>query len=107
MNIPKTVKIGGRTFTVEYPYIFTERFDRSGDIDFQLQKIDITDKSNNLISNPESILVTLLHEIIHGIDYIYGAKLTNLKDDSEHAVEQLAEGLVQVFKDNPKLKSLF
>jgi len=43
MRLPKTIKIGGHQYRVIFPYIFTERNDRTGDCDFSGKIIRIVE----------------------------------------------------------------
>ena len=95
--IPNKVKIGWREYTVE------QSEHRSGDgggdlygeINYEGQKIYIYDKLT-----PDNKVVTLLHEIMHGIFYISGHEKWR-KD--EGLIDCISENLYQVIKDNPDL----
>ena len=51
-------------------------------------------------SSPQIKLVTLIHEILHGI--LANAAL--VEDHNEAHIDALAHGLIQVLRDNPKLR---
>lgn len=95
MNIPKTLKVGGRTYTVLYPYTFTERTDLGGQTDHVTNTMRIADHANEELRARENIEETLIHELLHCVDAMYNS--SELKED---AVERLANGLYQVLKDN-------
>ena len=54
--------------------------------------------NNNL--KKDELVNTILHEVIHGIVYMYDIPFKNMKDE-ESVVRKLANGLHTVFKDNP------
>ena len=99
MKIPKQVKIGGHIFTVLYPYSFRERTDQSGQCDWDFMQIKIAEQDRNEPKKAQTrIEEILIHEVLHAIDWVYnGNSLT------ETTTDQLAQGLYQVIKDNPKL----
>ncbi len=97
MKIPKTIKIGWRTYTIKF---VDERRDEKGEfldgeIDFTNHIIYIV---NNLLSDEQT--VTFLHEIIHGVFY---SQCHSDWGDNEDLIEGVSEGLFQLMKDNPKL----
>ncbi len=102
MKIPPTLKIGGRTYKVLYPHTFRDNVrPLYGLHDAATQTIRITNKDeNNCRRNPQSITHTFLHEIIHAIDNCYFAGHLTAWEQGENAVDQIAEGLLQVIKDN-------
>lgn len=96
MNIPKTVKIGGYDYVVErvkgpFP---------SGDIvcvgahTASQTLIRVSDDGNQSYQE-----TTFLHELCHGIVYVYCGE----RDYEEEFVTQFAKGLYQVIKDNPNI----
>jgi len=97
MRIPKSLKIGGHQYEVVFPYVFTERFDRVGDIDYSKKIIRVAEEYGNEPRKASAIIVTLIHEVLHGIDDITGH---NMFDGKEGYVEALSEGIYQVLVDN-------
>lgn len=94
--IPDKVKIGWRTYAIEQAeHRSAEGGDLYGAINYDDAKIYIYDKQSE-----ENKIVTLLHEIIHGIFYLSGQKEWR---ENEQLVECLSENLYQVFKENPNL----
>lgn len=85
--IPGTLRILGKTWEIsEAPTDFTD----SGSCNRDYQKIVV------VTSQPEeNIKDTLLHEVLHAVDYCMATKLT------EDQVAALATGLLAVFLDNP------
>jgi len=55
LRFPERLKIGGRNYKVIYPYTFTERFDRLGEVDYEIQEIRIAHLSNSLQRSKVSI----------------------------------------------------
>lgn len=96
MNIPKSVKIGGKRYSVVMQErIVLDGAQKVGAIwnDAALIQIDAT------LQDYQTQCQTLLHEIIHGIGYFLDA---DWKSD-EKIVTQLENGLFQVIMDNPRL----
>ena len=92
----KPVEIGGFNFKVIYPYIFKERFDLCAQIDRTYEEIRIARNDEN--GSPfcqHKLEESILHEILHGIDYIY-----NNDSLTEKQIEGLAMGLHQVLQKN-------
>lgn len=84
MQIPKRLKIGGHTFTVQ----FVDKIPPDDAFGVVHQSKLLIELRNNLpLSQLES---TFIHEILHAINY-------NL---TEEQVEYMANALYQVFKDN-------
>jgi hypothetical protein len=95
LKLPDKIRIFGIDYEVQY-----ERFDEkvqlsnlSGSVMSCQQKIQIN--SGNARGQQEA---TLLHEIIHAIDYRLGF------DFSEAVTQALSSGLYQVLNDNGFLK---
>ena len=95
MNIPATVKIGGYTYDVK-------RVD--GPFPNGVNVVDgLHDATNTTITlsgegNQSYQDTVFLHELIHGIIYVYCAD-----SQDETFVEQFSKGLYQVMQDNPGL----
>jgi len=98
MQIPHKLKVGGHTYKVIYPYVFTERFDRLGDIDYSKKTIRIAEKCGNESRTESAIAVTCIHEVLHAIDDLTGHNMFG--GDNEKLVEALSEGIYQVLVDN-------
>jgi hypothetical protein len=102
MKIPKLVKVGGRDYQVLYPHKFQDSHCvLYGLHDPGTQIIRLSEKDEQGSKrHPQSIEHTLLHEIIHAIDAVYfGGKISSW-EKGEDAIDQLAEGLIQVIGDN-------
>jgi len=85
--IPGTLRILGKVWEVaEAPSDFTD----SGSCSRDYQKIVVS------TTQPlDNVKDTLLHEVLHAVDYCMATKLT------EDQVAALATGLLAVFLDNP------
>lgn len=92
MNIPKTLKIGGKTYDVTVTENITLGSGCNGEILYNDLKINIRPMAR---ANMEACLI---HEIMHGIH----ANLGYIEHD-EKQIEELAEALYAVFVDNPEL----
>ena len=93
MNIPNKIKIGGKTYNV----IKTKNIDLgntyySAEIDYRNLEIRICP------NNKEKMEVDFLHEMFHGILDFLGYS----EHDEKH-VDELANTLYMVIKDNPKM----
>jgi len=97
IKFPKTIKVGGRTVTIIYPYIFNESDEYCGQADYQKGEIRIAKFSRNgAARSDEDITLTLIHELIHWICNVY----TGEKQFEELQIHGLTQGLYQVLKDS-------
>lgn len=87
-KIPTTLKIGAQTYAIN-PVQAQGLSERAcGTIDYYTQGIVL-----DIGSNPGWVLITLIHEILHGLN----------PERTEMDVEQIAQGIAQVLVDNPDL----
>ncbi len=89
---PTKVNIGGQTFKVVFQETVTSSVDGQkiqGEMSSQEGRIRVRK------SRPFLEVDTLLHEIIHALEYKSGLEF------NEHWVNRIATGLTQVIKDNP------
>lgn len=107
MILPKMLKVGSHQISVVFPHHFRERSDVCGQYDQSLSEIrvDHVDACGNMRSD-SSILVTFLHEVLHAIDYTYNRGRVTRRKDGEDDIDQLAQGLAQVLRDNDGLACL-
>lgn len=104
MQIKSKYKIGGHWVTLKYPYIFQERFDRYGQYDDAKKIIYLTGVDGNGEKRVKSgITVTLIHELLHAIDYGSGHHMF-AGDEGENKIESLSEGIYAFLIDNDLLK---
>jgi len=101
--MPKTVKIGGLVYKVVYPYVFPDDGDALGIHCFSEGTLKITDIYRDKKRVNFSIHQTLLHEITHGIDFVYCGD--SIESDAD--IDRLAAGWYDVLTENDlKLKKL-
>jgi len=102
LNILKSVRIGSMDYKVELTgeVILVDHKECFGSIDYNNKVISINSKIQG-IQNQE---VTLLHEIFHAITNERTFSYENNSDET--ITEELARGLHQLIKDNPKLFEL-
>ena len=95
MKLPKKIRISYADYPVsamQLPHIL-------GDIQYNPKSIQL---HNTLEVDTEAEV--LLHEILHGVYY---HKSLDIGDCEERVVNSLADGLIQVFKDNKGLFDYF
>ena len=101
MKIPKKIKIGAHDVTIKFPHKFQERQDAFGFFNIGTNEIFITDVDSS--GNPCSdthIASTFLHEVLHVINRVYCCSRLGDNTSEEDMVEGLAQGLLQVIRDN-------
>ena len=102
MKLPETLKIGGRVYRIVFPYLFQDNANvvyglhDPGMLSIRISEID---ESGNKRSD-FSILQTFLHETLHAVDYVYNQGWLTRTDNGERTIDQLAEGLLQVLREN-------
>ena len=107
INIPKILKVGAHQYEVLFPYQFTERTDICGLSDDRLRRIFVSDIDGNGERRPDSdILAVFFHEVIHAIDSVYCGFQIGKECDRDDLTESIAQGMAQVYIDNPWLKNL-
>ena len=84
--IPSSIRVIGKDYKVTQEHLQGS----IGECDDFKQEINVDPKANEQLQRD-----TLLHEVIHAIDYAVKTKL------SEEQVSALATGLYAVFSDNP------
>lgn len=105
MKIPKTLKIGAHSYKVLFPYRFTERADCVGmhiKATTELKITDCDDTGNKRALS--DIYVSLIHEILHAIDYRFAHGIIAKNEIGEDIITALAEGLTAFLIDNGYLK---
>ena len=99
MKLPKSVKVGYRTFKIEL---------KSKDFMEDMGKVADCDKEGGIIrlgkhhlkASPQIAAEAILHEILHAIYYNWDL---DDSDKEEKIVTQLTFGLCSVIVDNPKM----
>lgn len=68
MQIPKRVKIGPYSYTVEFPHNFKEHEDCRGDINYSLNRVRIDDRcEEGYFLTAARVWQTFAHEMVHAI----------------------------------------
>jgi hypothetical protein len=95
MKIPDKVRIGGVDYSVEYVerLISGENTALCGQINYDMAVIKIEPN----VQDEQGKCRTLLHEIMHGIEHHFKLSL------SEDEIDNLANGMYMVIKDNPQM----
>ena len=90
-NLPETVRILGKTWTVGMQSAEGLTPLAAGQADYLTQRITVLEQ------HPEQVHDTLLHECIHALDHTLHIQLT------EGQVHTLTGGLMALLRDNPEL----
>lgn len=90
------IKVGAHTYKTSYKTLIDEVY---GCCDRDLKRIHINDNAAMCQSTELQIFT---HEWLHAVEDIY---LTEALTESQ--IDQLAEGLMQVLQDNPKLGGMY
>jgi len=117
MKLPDKIRIGYQDIVIErekasfskptdsygeYDHRFSKPTDSYGEYDHRKNSITIQSELSSLDEAN-----TLIHEILHGISYINSLTVSGqpLDTDSkeEVVINQITNGLIQVFRDNPWL----
>lgn len=96
MIIPKSIKIGWKTYAVKkvekHARLTIDKGECYGEIEYDEQSIILNSAYDTLQTE-----ATLVHEVLHGISEMY------ILDMSEDLVTKLANALYITLRDNPKL----
>lgn len=104
MKRPASVKVGAHTYKFHYIQLGTH----VGEC-LTTKKVIKIDK----FLDGSYLVETILHETMHAIWYEWGIKNSEQSDSAfaagvtteEHAINGLANGLMAVFRDNPKFRA--
>lgn len=99
MNIPEGIRIGSMDYKVELTEKTLGLNGRVcyGTIDYEKHLIEI----NRELRDKQGTEQTFLHELVHGIVKERNLDLQNSNDET--IVDEIATGLHQVIRDNPKI----
>jgi hypothetical protein len=105
MRLPDKIRIGYQDVTIEREKAsFSKPTDSYGEYDHRKNSITIQSELSNLDEAN-----TLIHEILHGISYTssltVGGQPLDTDNKEEVVINQITNGLAQVFRDNPWLAS--
>ena len=106
-KIPERIKIGYQDIAIERETsTFSKQTDSYGEYDHRKNSITIQTQLSDLDEAD-----TLLHEILHGIAYINSLTVSGMpldkEDKEEIVINQMTNGLMQVFRDNKWLLDFF
>ena len=106
-KIPERIKIGYQDVAIERETsTFSKQTDSYGEYDHSKNTITIQTQLSDLDEAN-----TLLHEILHGIAYIHsltvGGMPLDKEDKEEIVINQMTNGLMEVFRDNKWLLDFF
>jgi len=97
MNLPKQLKIGGKTVKVLFPYTFTERSDLAAQAQYDPAEIRISDQDPSGVKfDEQSIVNSFIHEVLHHICDVYNGG----EQPDETLIHALTQGILQILKDN-------
>lgn len=95
-TLPKKIKVAGQTFKINlWGHHTASSYHKFGEFNLLDKTISIDNSLDNL-----KFIETLIHELLHCIYYMYTIEG---EDDEERTVTSISKGLVQVYKNNPKL----
>lgn len=95
MTIPLEIRIGGVTYAV---YLRNDLMDGDDPLRGHI-KMDYCEILLERDMNPQMQLITLWHEVIHGI-----LEAAGFSEHDEEIIRALGYGIVQVLRDNPDLR---
>ena len=106
-KISERIKIGYQDVAIERETsTFSKQTDSYGEYDHRKNTITIQTQLSDLDEAN-----TLLHEILHGITYISSLTVNGMPLDKEEkeeiVINQITNGLMQVFRDNKWLLNFF
>jgi hypothetical protein len=95
MKIPKKLKVGPMLYDILYPHRFIEDGILCGLHDGPKSVIKISDREDDTDMHVLCLAETLLHEIIHAVDFVFCGQ-----GMEEVFVEKMSEHLLQTILDN-------
>lgn len=97
------IDLGWAKFTIKFgpPHQENNVDSTYGECDFDLHTITIASGQNDT-----NLKETLIHEIIHGIQCLFGLNEEKLKHSEEQRCNLMSKGLMVLFTLNPKLKEI-
>ena len=103
MKLPDKIRIGYQDVVIEREKAsFSKPTDSYGEYDHRKNSITIQSELSNLDEAN-----TLINEVLHSISYINSLTVSGQPLDTENreevVINQITNGLIQVFRDNPWL----
>jgi len=103
MKLPDKIRIGYQDIVIEREKAsFSKPTDSYGEYDHRKNSITIQSELSSLDEAN-----TLIHEVLHSISYINSLTVSGQPLDTENkeevVINQITNGLIQVFRDNPRL----
>ena len=92
MTIPKTIKVGGTVYRICVTDQLYNHNECYGEMNLADQIIRIRP------CGEDTMCVTLMHEILHAVNYFLG-----YTEHNEKQIDELANAIYMVIKDNPKI----
>lgn len=93
----RRVKIGYATFKIQHVSRKALGQTDFGELEYGTNVIRIFGQQSN-----EELVNTLMHEIGHGICYIFNIQFKTPREE-EDFIREYTNGIITVFRDNPKL----
>ena len=98
MKLPKTIKIGAHNYKIEFPHEFDDG-STSGQCNPSANLIRVADSDVNGPRSDSAVLVTIVHEVLHAIDFATN-RLVFLGEEGEDLADAFAEMIAQIIIDN-------
>ena len=94
-KLPKKLKVGCMTYTVEFPHMFEYDSTMLGLHEGPWALLRVADATTDLPRSSQRIVGTFVHEVLHTIDFVYlGGRLC------EKTIEVLTTAWIQILRDN-------
>lgn len=97
MKFPKKLKVGAQQYTIIYPWVFKEEDSMVGLHENREGVIKVAETFRGDRIPDNKIKQTLLHEIMHAIDFYY---LSHMLTEDESIIDRFATGWLSIFMNN-------
>lgn len=95
VKLPKKVKIGPINYNVAFPHVYEENDDAIGTHEGWMGRLRVGVIENNSFCAPEKIIETFMHEMLHGVDFVFCGFVL-----PEGVIDVLARGLLDAIISN-------